>query len=253
MRRESTPFVQGDPMPDRARILVVLTNHSAYPSRPDSTGLWLAELTHFLDVVDAAGYDADFVSPCGGSVPLDGRSLGWLYLNRATRQHLKNPAFMASLKNTRAAAQVDPADYAAIYYAGGHGTMWDFRDSAALRKLGEHIYRQGGVVSAVCHGVAGLLDLKDRDGRPLVAGRKVTGFSNREEWLSGLKGQVPFLLEDELIAKGARYCKAWLPFTSFVVVDGRIATGQNPGSSKAIAEAVVKLLAEPAPVKEGSP
>ncbi|WP_413990113.1 type 1 glutamine amidotransferase domain-containing protein [Labrys okinawensis] len=240
-------------MPNRARILVVLTNHSAYPSRPDRTGLWLAELTHFLDIVDVAGYDSDFVSPHGGPVPLDERSLGWLYLNNAMREHLGDPAFIASLRNTKAAAQVDPADYAAIYYAGGHGTMWDFCDSASLTKLGERIYRQGGVVSAVCHGVAGLLDLKDEDGRPLVAGRKVTGFSNSEEWLSGLKSQVPFLLEDELIARGAHYSKAWLPFTSFVVVDGRIATGQNPGSSKAIAKAVVALLAERPLVKEGPP
>jgi putative intracellular protease/amidase len=239
-------------MPDRARILVVLTNHSAYPSRPDSTGLWLAELTHFLDVVDAAGYDADFVSPCGGSVPLDERSLGWLYLNRATRERLEDPAFMARLNRTKAADEVEPDKYAAIYYAGGHGTMWDFRNNAALRNLGEQIYRQGGVVSAVCHGVGGLLDLQDGKGRPLVAGRKITGFSNREEVLSGLKGEVPFLLEDALIATGARYSKAWLPFSSFVLVDGRIATGQNPGSSKAIAKAVVELLAKPPSATHGS-
>lgn len=230
----------------------MLTNHSTYPGRTDKTGLWLAELTHFLDVVEAAGYEADFVSPLGGAVPLDERSLGWLYLNRATRGRLNDPAFMARLNRTKAADEVEPDKYAAIYYAGGHGTMWDFPGNAALRNLGEQIYRQGGVVSAVCHGVGGLLDLQDAKGRPLVAGRKITGFSNREEVLSGLKSAVPFLLEDELIARGARYSKAWMPFSSFVLVDGRIATGQNPGSSKAIAKTVVELLAKSPSATEGS-
>jgi putative intracellular protease/amidase len=231
-------------MTNRARILAILTNHSAYPSRLDTTGLWLTELTHFLDVLNAASYDVDFVSPSGGPVPLDERSLGWHYLNSATREHLKNPTFMARLKNTKAAALVDPAGYTAIYYTGGHGTMWDFPHSPALKNLGECIYRQGGVVSAVCHGVCGLLNLQGGDCRPLIAGRKVTGFSNTEEWLSRVKDQVPFLLEDELIAKGGYYYKAWLPFSSFVMVDGRIATGQNPGSSKAIAKTVLRLLEE---------
>ncbi|MGO4339890.1 type 1 glutamine amidotransferase domain-containing protein [Labrys sp. KB_33_2] len=232
-------------MSNRGEILVVLTNHSAYPSRPDKTGLWLTELTHFVDAVEAAGYTTDFVSPAGGAVPLDERSLGWLYTDRAARAHLNNPHFMTRLKNTMAAADADPRGYAAIYFTGGHGTMWDFRGNNALKNLGERIYRQGGVVSAVCHGAAGLLDLQGADGQPLIAGRRLTGFSNTEEQLSGIKDQVPFFLENELKAKGARYSKAWLPFSSFVVLDGRLATGQNPGSSKAIAKAVIKILTEP--------
>jgi len=229
------------------RVLVVVTNHADYPSRADKTGLWLTELTHFWDAMQAAGIDMDIASPAGGMSPLDERSLGWLYLDDAARAHLRDPVFMERLAHTRRAADVEPSAYAAIYFTGGHGTMWDFRDAPALKRLAQAIYHQGGVVSAVCHGNAALLQLQDTDGRPLIAGRRVTGFSNLEEHLSGVMSQVPFLLQDAMEAAGARYEKAWLPFTAFAVTDGRLVTGQNPQSGKAVAEQVLALLrAQPA-------
>ncbi len=224
------------------KILVVMTNHSAYPSRSDKTGLWLTELTHFYDVALAAGYEMDFVSPLGGEVPLDERSLKSIYLDKSARQHLADPAFMQRLKTTLAPNAINPTQYKAIYYTGGHGTMWDFPNNKALQNISEQIYRQGGVVSAVCHGVGGLLPLQDENGKPLIAGRTVTGFANIEETLSGIKSQVPFSLQNGLIERGAKYKQAFIPFTSYVVSDDRIITGQNPQSSKEIAEAVVKRL-----------
>jgi len=224
------------------KILVVMTNHSAYPSRSDKTGLWLTELTHFYDVALAAGYEMDFVSPLGGEVPLDERSLKSIYLDKSARQHLADPAFMQRLKKTLAPNAINPTQYKAIYYTGGHGTMWDFPNNKTLQNISEQIYRQGGVVSAVCHGVGGLLPLQDENGKPLIAGRTVTGFANIEETLSGIKSQVPFSLQNGLIERGAKYKEAFIPFTSYVVSDDRIITGQNPQSSKEIAEAVVKRL-----------
>jgi len=224
------------------KILVVMTNHSAYPSRSDKTGLWLTELTHFYDVALAAGYDMDFVSSLGGQVPLDERSLKSIYLDKSARDHLADPAFMQRLKTTLAPNMINPSQYKAIYYTGGHGTMWDFPTNKALQNISEQIYRQGGVVSAVCHGVGGLLPLQDENGKPLIVGRTVTGFANIEETLSGIKSQVPFSLENGLIERGANYKQAFVPFTSYVVSDDRIITGQNPQSSKEIAEAVVKRL-----------
>lgn len=224
------------------KILVVMTNHSAYPSRSDKTGLWLTELIHFYDVALAAGYEMDFVSPLGGEVPLDERSLKSIYLDKSARQHLADPAFMQRLKTTLAPNAINPTQYKAIYYTGGHGTMWDFPNNKALQNISEQIYRQGGVVSAVCHGVGGLLPLQDENGKPLIAGRTVTGFANIEETLSGIKSQVPFSLQNGLIERGAKYKEAFIPFTSYVVSDDRIITGQNPQSSKEIAEAVVKRL-----------
>jgi len=224
------------------KILVVMTNHSAYPSRSDKTGLWLTELTHFYDVALAAGYEMDFVSPLGGEVPLDERSLKSIYLDKSARNHLADPAFMQRLKTTLAPSVIHPSQYKAIYYTGGHGTMWDFPTNKALQNISEQIYRQGGIVSAVCHGVGGLLPLQDENGKPLIAGKTVTGFANIEETLSGIKSQVPFSLQNGLIARGANYKQAFVPFTSYVVSDDRLITGQNPQSSKEIAEAVVKRL-----------
>lgn len=224
------------------KILVVMTNHSAYPTRSDTTGLWLTELTHFYDVALAAGYKMDFVSPLGGEVPLDERSLKSIYLDKSARNHLADPAFMHLLKTTLSPSAINPSQYKAIYYTGGHGTMWDFPNNKSLQNISEQIYRQGGVVSAVCHGVGGLLPLQDENGKSLIANRTVTGFANIEETLSGIKSQVPFSLQNGLIERGAKYKQAFVPFTSYVVSDDRIITGQNPQSSKEIAEAVVKRL-----------
>ncbi|ROL81161.1 type 1 glutamine amidotransferase domain-containing protein [Pseudomonas chlororaphis] len=229
-------------IPKDRQILVIMTNHASYPSRTDTTGLWLTELTHFTDVVEAAGYTTVFASPKGGAVPLDERSLGWLYMDKAAREHLQSPAFRARLNNTIPIADIDPSRFSAIYFTGGHGVMWDFPENPDLRRVAEKIYNQGGIVSAVCHGVAGLVDLKDEQGQALIKNRNITGFSNREELLSGMKNQVPFFLEDRLVGQGARYRKAWLPFTSFAITDGRLVTGQNPQSPRAVAEAVMALL-----------
>jgi len=224
------------------KVLVVVTNHADYPSREDKTGLWLTELTHFWDVLQAAGVAMDIASPAGGNSPLDERSLGWLYLDDAARAHLRDPAFMARLQQTRRAADLDPTHYAAIYFTGGHGTMWDFRDAPELKRLTEAIHRQGGIVSAVCHGNAALVQLQGPDGKPLIAGRRVTGFSNIEERLAGVRDQVPFLLQDALQAAGAKYEQSWILFTSYAVTDGRLLTGQNPQSGKAVGQQVLKLL-----------
>lgn len=234
------PELAASPQP--AKVLVVMTNHAEYPSKEEHTGLWLTELTHFYQAFKEAGILMDFVSPQGGSVPLDERSLGWIYIDDEAKALLKDPEFKQRLENTHAPDDVDPSNYQAIYYTGGHGVMWDYRNNHALKSLAETIYNNGGVVSSVCHGTAGLLNLTTDDGRPLIEGRKITGFSNMEESLSGVKNQLPFLLEDEIQQQGAEYEKSLIPFTSHVVVDGRIITGQNPGSSKDVAKEVLHLL-----------
>lgn len=240
-------FANAEPPPSAAvakdrQILVILTNHASYPSRTDTTGLWLTELTHFTDVVEAAGYTTIFASPKGGAAPLDERSLSWLYMDKAASEHLQSAAFRARLQNTLPITDIDPSRFSAIYFTGGHGVMWDFPNNPDLRRVAETIYNQGGIVSAVCHGVVGLLDLKDAQGQLIIKGRNITGFSDREELFSGMQSQVPFFLEDRLVSQGARYRKGWLPFTSFAVTDGRLVTGQNPQSPKAVAEAVVAVL-----------
>jgi putative intracellular protease/amidase len=163
-------------------------------------------------------------------------------MDKAAREHLQSPAFRARLQSTLPIADIDPSQFSVIYFTGGHGVMWDFPNNPDLRRVAETIYNQGGIVSAVCHGVAGLLDLKDEQGQLIIKGKNITGFSDREELFSGMKSQVPFFLEDKLVSQGARYRKGWLPFTSFAITDGRLVTGQNPQSPKAVAEAVMAVL-----------
>ena len=131
--------------------------------------------------------------------------------------------------------------YAAIFFAGGHGTMWDFPDDARLQRLTATIYEKGGVVGAVCHGPAALVNVKLSDGSYLVAGRTVAGFTNEEEEAVGLTKVVPFLLESRMIERGATITKA-ANFQAHSVADARVVTGQNPASATGVAEKIVGLL-----------
>jgi putative intracellular protease/amidase len=222
------------------KILVVLTNTAKYPTLKRATGLWLGEAVHFVDTVQQAGFEVDFVSPAGGYVPIDPHSLqmapdlDWQWYDDNT--------FMSRLGATLSPSQVKADDYAAIYYAGGHGVMWDFPDSLPLQDLARRIFEHGGVVSAVCHGVVGLLNVKLSDNSLLLKGRKVTGFSNTEEKLAELDKVVPFLTENELGGRGGDYSCAEEPWQPFVVEDGALITGQNPASTGLVAEAVIKRL-----------
>ena len=148
----------------------------------------------------------------------------------------------ALLSSTARPGDIDPADYDAIYFTGGHAVMWDFPDSEGLQEIARSIYQRGGIVSSVCLGYCGLLNTRLSDGGLLVAGKRVTGFSWREEVLAGVAKKMPYNAEAEMKKRGARYEKAFLPFVSHIVVDGRLVTGQNPWSAKATAKQVAALL-----------
>jgi len=224
------------------RIVHVVSNvaHYADPSHP--TGLWLSELTHAWDVFAARGCDQHIVSPKGGRSPLEPRALKWPLLDASAKAWLNDPAKMALLETTSRPDEIDPADFDAVYFTGGHAVMWDFPDSEGLQAITRAIWERGGIVSAVCHGYCGLLNTRLPAGGLLVAGRKVTGFSWNEEVLAGVAKFMPYNAEAEMKRRGARYEKALLPFVSNVVVDGRLVTGQNPFSAKATAKKVVELL-----------
>ncbi|MBQ0138360.1 MAG: type 1 glutamine amidotransferase domain-containing protein [Kurthia sp.] len=223
------------------KILLAVTNVSKYPNVQRATGLWLGEAVHFADEMQKAGYEIDYVSPKGGYTPLDPHSLQADQMTELDWQYYENATFLNKLSTTLAADSINPSDYEAIYYAGGHGVMWDFAEDKNLQKIASAIYANGGVVSAVCHGVVGLLNIKDEQGNYLINNTKVTGFSNTEEIAVGLDKVVPFLTEDVLIAKGANYVKE-ADWSVFAVSDNRIVTGQNPASGAAVAKNVLKLL-----------
>ncbi|MES5825275.1 type 1 glutamine amidotransferase domain-containing protein [Streptomyces sp. RG80] len=230
-------------MPRTNRILVIVTSIGEYEKVGYRTGLWLGELTHFYDVAEQAGFDVTIASIQGGPVPLDPESLAHTVLgDLGTARRYTDRRFMDRLKDTLAVTQVASDDYDAIYLTGGHGVMFDFHQSQALETLIARFYETGRIVSAVCHGPCGLLDVTLRSGEPLLKGRNVTGFSWREEELAQRADAVPYSLEDRLKELGASYTTADKPFDVYVVEDGLLITGQNPSSARAVAEAVVRHL-----------
>jgi putative intracellular protease/amidase len=224
------------------RILIIVTNQERYVTNNEPTGLWLSELTHAYEIFDQAGFEMDIVSPQGGQVPLDPRSLSTLFLDKSAKQFYEDQAFMQKLENTPSVNDVNWEDYDAIYYTGGHGPMWDFADNEKLQEINRNIYEHGGVVSAVCHGSCGLLNTKLSDGSYLISDKEVTGYSWIEERAAMMTKHVPFNLEEEMRKRGARYKKGIIPLRSHVVVDGRLVSGQNPASAKETARATIETI-----------
>lgn len=223
-------------------ILHVVSNVSQYADQTKPTGLWLSELTHAYDVFAAKGYQQRIVSPKGGLSPLEPRALKWPLLDASAGSWFADKSRMALLSATARPDEIASADYDAIYFTGGHAVMWDFPDAEGVQRLTRDIWERGGIVSAVCHGYCGLLNTKLSDGKLLVAGKRITGFSWTEEVLAGVAKHMPYNAEAEMKKRGALYEKALLPFVSYAVADGRLVTGQNPFSAKATAEKVAALL-----------
>ncbi|MFB7874519.1 type 1 glutamine amidotransferase domain-containing protein [Nocardia sp. NPDC056064] len=224
------------------RILNVVTNVGDFGDPSHPTGLWLSELTHAWHVFEQNGFEQTLVSPAGGPVPLEPRSLKFPNYDKTAKAWRADPARMALLDNTAAPDEIDSADYDAIYFTGGHAVMYDFPDSAGLQRITREIYERGDIVSSVCHGYCGLLNTQLSDGTHLVTGRKLTGFAWQEEVLARVDKLVPYNAEEEMKKRGARYEKGKLPFLSYAVVDGNLVTGQNPGSAKETAQKVSALL-----------
>jgi len=219
------------------KILIGLTSHSQLGNTGRTTGFYLPEAAHPHDIFTRAGYEVDFVSPLGGEPPIDGADLS----DPIQRAFVENEAVMTNLRATLHPEQVNPDDYDAIFYAGGHGTMWDFAENGRLAQIAAAIYEHDGVVAAVCHGPAALVNIRLSDGAYLVAGKTVSSFTNEEESAVGLADVVPFLLETALRERGAKFTKA-ANFQAHTAVSERLVTGQNPASAAPVAEAVLQVL-----------
>lgn len=221
-------------------ILLVVTGTGAFAGGKPATGLWLSECTHIYRRAEECGCEVTVASPEGGDTPVDPESLKPLLLDKISEQCWKNPAFREVLHRTERLEDVCGQRFDCIYLAGGHGAMFDFPENAALQELVKQHYESGRIVAAICHGVCGLLDVRLSDGSYLLHGRDITGFSRQEEWVARRERVIPFDLEASLKERGAHYRKAFLPMTSKVVVDRNLITGQNPFSSKKMAEAVLQ-------------
>ena len=223
--------------PAPKRVAIVLTNHGQLGDTGKPTGFYLSEATHPHEVFHAAGYEIDFLSPKGGLAPMDGVDVS----DPINAAFLDDPALVARTRETVAITAVDPARYDAVFFAGGHGTMWDFPDDAGVQELIRAVYARGGVVAAVCHGPAALVNAKLADGTYLVAGKEVSSFTDEEEVAVQLETVVPFALESRLRERGARFVEA-PNFAPKVAVSERLVTGQNPASATGVAEATVALV-----------
>ena len=222
-------------------VLIAVTSHDQLGTTGRKTGYYLPELAHVFVQLLEAGFDPteiDLVSPLGGAAPMDPNSRD--LSDPANRQFMEN--FMDKVEHTKLPAEINPAEYRAIIFAGGHGTMWDFPQAKDLLQLAAAIYEQNdGIVSAVCHGPAALVNLTLSNGSYLISGKHVAAFTDEEEREAQLADVVPFLLASTLKERGAIHEPA-ANWQAKVVVDGRLVTGQNPASAAGVGKAVAQLL-----------
>ncbi|MBB1594117.1 type 1 glutamine amidotransferase domain-containing protein [Achromobacter sp. UMC46] len=223
------------------KILIVLTSHDKLGDTGRKTGFWLEEFAAPYYAFADAGAAVTLASPLGGQPPLDPKSDDPDAQTDATRRFRQDGDAQRRLASTLRLADVQAADYDAVFYPGGHGPLWDLAEDAKSVGLIETMLAAGKPVAAVCHAPGVLRHAKTADGKPLVQGRQVTGFSNAEEAAVQLTDVVPFLVEDELIRLGGLYRSGpeWQPL---VVSDGLLVTGQNPASSVGVAEALLERL-----------
>ncbi|WP_347218619.1 type 1 glutamine amidotransferase domain-containing protein [Chryseobacterium sp.] len=221
----------------KKKILFVVTSHDKKGSTGEDTGYYLGEVSHPWEVLHKAGYEIDFVSPKGGTPPVDGFDLK----DPVNKEFWENKEYKNKIDHSLTPSQINPKDYSTIFYAGGHGAMWDFADNKELPNIASTIYENGGIVAGVCHGPAGLVNIKLKNGKYLVDGKKINAFTNEEESAVQLTDVVPFLLENKLKERGAKFEKSGL-WQNHVVTDQRVITGQNPQSAKSVGEAILKEL-----------
>lgn len=223
------------------KILTVLTSHDQLGETGRKTGFWLEELAAPYFVFKDAGAEVVLASPKGGHPPLDPKSNEPDFQTDATRRFEADLEANVALSNTVKLDTVNQSDFDAVFYPGGHGPLWDLAEDKNSIKLISSTLAQNKPVALVCHAPGVLRHVKNNDGSPLVAGRKVTGFTNSEEAAVGLTDIVPFLVEDELIKNKGLYSKSG-DWQSYVVQDGLLITGQNPASSADAAKLLLQTL-----------
>ncbi|TJZ94106.1 type 1 glutamine amidotransferase domain-containing protein [Paracoccus gahaiensis] len=227
------------------KALIILTSHDRLGDTGTPTGFYWEELAAPYWILSDAGWQVELASVQGGNPPADPSSATDETMTDEVRRFMADDAAMNRLAHTEKLDEIDVSGCDIVYLPGGHGTMWDLPESQALGQLLATAWDKGAVIGAVCHGPAGLLSARLPSGKPLVDGRRVAGFTNSEEEAAGLTDTVPFLLEDQLKAQGARHEKGpdWQPFA---LADGRLVTGQNPASSAEVARLMLQAADQPA-------
>lgn len=225
------------------KILIVLTSHAALGSTGEKTGFWIEEFTTPYYVLADAGAEITIASPKGGQPPVDPKSEATDAQSPSTERFYKDNTLIDKVAFSFKLSDVKQEDYDAVFYPGGHGPLWDLANDENSIALIEGFYNHQKPIAFVCHAPAALVNVKTKNGEPLVKGKHLTSFSNTEEEAVKLSKIVPFLLEDELTKHGAIYSKG-ADWASYTKQDGLLITGQNPASSEAVARLLLASLKE---------
>ena len=224
------------------RVLIIATSNTSLGSTGKPTGVWAEELVvPYYQLIDA-GVSVEIATPKGGPLAFDPGSIKPAGQNDAlTERFLADPAARALAQATHLVASVDASGFDAVFFPGGHGTMWDLPIDAGVTRAVEVAFAAGALIASVCHGAAGLVTARRPDGKSIVEGKRINSFTDAEEDAVGLSSVVPFQLESRLRELGAVFEGApnW---QAFAVRDGQFITGQNPQSSKLVAKHVVEAL-----------
>ena len=223
------------------KILMVLTSHADLGDTGNKTGFWVEEFATPFYAFKDAGIELTLATPKGGQAPIDPTSELADFQTPATERFNADDVSQQLIANTAILAQINPQDFDAVFFPGGHGPLWDLTDNNDSIALIEHFLAANKPVAAVCHATAALLNVKDSSGEYAIKGKAISGFTNSEEEAVQLTNIVPFLLEDELIKRGGDYQKGE-DWSAFAVQDGLIITGQNPASSELVAQKLLKHL-----------
>lgn len=225
------------------KILMVLTSHADLGNTGEKTGFWVEEFAAPYYTFKDAGAEVTLASPLGGQPPVDPKSELEDFQTASTKRFDADTETQALIANTKVLSSINADDYDAVFYPGGHGPLWDLTDNTDSISLLESFVAQNKPVSAVCHATAALLNVKDTNGEFFIKDKEITGFSNSEEDAVQLSDVVPFMLEDEIVKRSAKYQSGadWHPFA---IQDGLAITGQNPASSELAAEKLLTYLAK---------
>ncbi len=249
---ESSPGATTPAAAAPGKVLIVVTSHRVLGKAGLPTGFWLTEVAHPYHELTTAGFQVDFASPQGGAAPMDpysdpGTANSTTKDDLVAQEFLANPVTKQAIAATTPLAKVDPAAYRAVIIAGGSGAAFDLADDVALQRIVANLWSSDRVVAAICHGTAGLLNVQLADGSYLIAGKRITGFSNAEEAIVhqtiGQDGYLPFYIETEVPKRGGTFaCIA--PFQPYAIVDGggRLITGQQNYSGTQVGRLVVEAL-----------
>ncbi len=220
------------------KILIPVTNHATLGETDQANGTFSPEITHVIHELMAAGFDYDIASIQGGKAPLYGTDMEGDEVNAKV---LANQDFQNRVTNTIPVTQIQIEDYDAVFYPGGFGLLSDLATDASFAQLSAKHYENGGYIAAVCHGPAAMLPITLSNGETLLGTKSVTGFTREEEIDFGTIADIPFLLEESLARKAARFSKVQ-PWQELVIVDERVITGQNPASAHGVGKALVDAL-----------